>query len=229
DKITVREREAKRLLNDLGVNQEIEVTADPGLLLKPQPFTKEMLKKEGINPDTPLVGFSVREPGPAAPDLNIEQYHGILANAADCGAQRRQAVRVSRSIVGFAKPHQKATRRESSAAAGTSQTDQSNSVRIVAIAKTGINQVVGSGTVYASPSPPRYPIFHQSAATRSATRRRNRRARRRRRPSRSRRGIGRRKRRRRCNFSGAIRIPRWQRDCGAGDAAHVVSHPAAAP
>ena len=91
DKITVREREAKRLLNDLGVNQEIEVTADPGLLLKPQPFTKEMLKKEGINPDTPLVGFSVREPGPAAPDLNIEQYHGILANAADYMAERFDA------------------------------------------------------------------------------------------------------------------------------------------
>src|SRR2546428_841441 len=246
DKITVREREAKRLLNDLGVNQEIEVTADPGLLLKPQPFTKEMLKKEGINPDTPLVGFSVREPGPAAADLRGNSDRSVRAatlcvkglrllvgsgnaDAADCGAQRRQAVRVSRSIVGFAKPHQKAARRESSAAAGTSQTDQSNSVRLVAIAKTGINQAVGSGTVYASPSPPRYPIFHQSAATHSATRRRNRRARRRRRPSRSRRGIGRRKRRRRCNFSGAIRIPRWQRDCGAGDADHVVSHPAAAP
>ena len=91
DTITVREREAKRLLNDLGVNQEIEVTADPGLLLKPQPFTKEMLKKEGINPDTPLVGFSVREPGPAAPDLNIEQYHAVLANAADYMAERFDA------------------------------------------------------------------------------------------------------------------------------------------
>jgi polysaccharide pyruvyl transferase CsaB len=91
DKITVREREAKRMLNDLGVNQEIEVTADPGLLLKAQSFTKEMLKKEGINPDTPLVGFSVREPGPAAPDLNIEQYHAILANAADYMVERFDA------------------------------------------------------------------------------------------------------------------------------------------
>ena len=66
DKITVRENEAKRILHDLGIEQEIEVTADPGLLLKPQSFTKEMLKMEGINPDTPLVGFSVREPGPAS-------------------------------------------------------------------------------------------------------------------------------------------------------------------
>ncbi|HEY7553265.1 MAG TPA: polysaccharide pyruvyl transferase family protein [Candidatus Binatia bacterium] len=88
DKITVRESEAKRILHDLGVNQEIEITNDPGLLLKPQTFTKEMLKNEGINPDSTLVGFSVREPGPAAPDLNIEQYHAILANTADFMVER---------------------------------------------------------------------------------------------------------------------------------------------
>lgn len=88
DTITVREGEAKRILHDLGVNQEIEITSDPGLLLKPQAFTKDMLKKEGIDPDNHLVGFSVREPGPAAPDLNIEQYHAILANAADFMVER---------------------------------------------------------------------------------------------------------------------------------------------
>ena len=91
DKITVRENEAKRILHYLGLEQEIEVTADPGLLLKPQSFTKEMLKMEGINPDSPLVGFSLREPGPAAPDLNIEQYHAILANAADFMVERFDA------------------------------------------------------------------------------------------------------------------------------------------
>jgi polysaccharide pyruvyl transferase CsaB len=91
DKITVREGEAKRVLTDLGVDQDIEITADPALLLKPQNFTKEMLKKEGINPDSPLVGFSVREPGPAAPDLNIEQYHSMLANAADYMVERFDA------------------------------------------------------------------------------------------------------------------------------------------
>lgn len=91
DKITVREGEAKRILNDLGVDREIEITADPALLMKPLNFTKEMLKKEGFNPDTPLVGFSVREPGPAAPDLNIEQYHGMLANAADYMVERFDA------------------------------------------------------------------------------------------------------------------------------------------
>jgi polysaccharide pyruvyl transferase CsaB len=91
EKITVREREAKRMLHDLGVNQEIEITSDPGLLLKAQPFTKEMLKKEGINTDAPLVGFSVREPGPAAPDLLVEQYHAVLANAADFMIERIDA------------------------------------------------------------------------------------------------------------------------------------------
>ncbi|HEY1269665.1 MAG TPA: polysaccharide pyruvyl transferase family protein [Candidatus Binatia bacterium] len=91
DLITVREGEAKRILTDLGVNREIEITSDPALLLKPQNFTKEMLKKEGVNPETPLVGFSVREPGPAAPDLNIEQYHAMLANAADYMVERFDA------------------------------------------------------------------------------------------------------------------------------------------
>ncbi|PIQ83455.1 MAG: polysaccharide pyruvyl transferase [Candidatus Omnitrophica bacterium CG11_big_fil_rev_8_21_14_0_20_63_9] len=91
DKITVREAEAKRILHDLGVNQDIEVTTDPALLLGPQTFTKEMLKKEGIQPDVPLVGFSVREPGLAAPELNIEQYHAILANAADFVVERFDA------------------------------------------------------------------------------------------------------------------------------------------
>jgi polysaccharide pyruvyl transferase WcaK-like protein len=88
DTITVRESEAKRILHDLGVDQDIEITADPALLLKPQPFTKEMLKKEGISPQDTLVGFSVREPGPAAPDLNIDHYHSILANAADFMVER---------------------------------------------------------------------------------------------------------------------------------------------
>jgi polysaccharide pyruvyl transferase CsaB len=91
EKITVREGEAKRRLHDLGITQEIEITSDPALLLKPQPFSKDMLKKEGISSDTPLVGFSVREPGPAAPDLNIEQYHAMLANAADFMVERVDA------------------------------------------------------------------------------------------------------------------------------------------
>ena len=92
EKLTVREGEAKRVLHDLGVTQDIEVTADPAMLLEPKPFTKELLKKEGIEPDIPLVGFSVREPGPAAaPALNIEQYHALLADAADFMIERFDA------------------------------------------------------------------------------------------------------------------------------------------
>lgn len=91
DIITVRESESKRILNDLGVIQPIEVTADPALLIKPQIFSKEKLKAEGINPKLKLVGFSVREPGPAAPNLDIDHYHGMLANAADFMIERFDA------------------------------------------------------------------------------------------------------------------------------------------
>lgn len=88
DIITVRESESKRLLNDLGITKPIEITADPALLLKSKVFSKEMLKKEGVNPDMDLIGFSVREPGLAAPDLNIDHYHAILANTADFMIER---------------------------------------------------------------------------------------------------------------------------------------------
>jgi polysaccharide pyruvyl transferase WcaK-like protein len=37
------------------------------------------------------VGFSIREPGLAAPDLNIDHYHAILANAADFMVERFDA------------------------------------------------------------------------------------------------------------------------------------------
>lgn len=91
DLITVRESEAKRILNDLGVTQPIEVTADPAFLLEPEEFTSEMLKNEGIQDSAITVGFSVREPGPAAPDLTVEHYHAILANAADFMVDRFDA------------------------------------------------------------------------------------------------------------------------------------------
>lgn len=91
EKITVREGEAKKLLHDLGIQPEIEVTADPALLLEPASLPKEALKKEGIDPSKPLVGFSVREPGPAAPDLSVDHYHAILANSADFMVERFDA------------------------------------------------------------------------------------------------------------------------------------------
>ncbi|MEZ4599815.1 MAG: polysaccharide pyruvyl transferase family protein [Syntrophotaleaceae bacterium] len=88
DIITVRESGAKKLLNDLGVDRSIEVTADPAFLLEPSEFTTDMLKGEGVDPERPLIGFSVREPGPAAPELDVDHYHAILANTADFMIER---------------------------------------------------------------------------------------------------------------------------------------------
>jgi len=93
DMIILREQEAKKALNDIGVEKPMEVTADPALLLQPEPFEKEKLEKIGIQTrrNAPLVGFSVREPGQAAPDIQVEQYHEVIANAADFMVERFKA------------------------------------------------------------------------------------------------------------------------------------------
>ena len=79
--ITVRDRLGYRLLEDVGVTEEIHLTADPALLLDPEELPLDALKAEGVEFDRPLVGFSVREPGPAAPDIDPEEYYALLANA----------------------------------------------------------------------------------------------------------------------------------------------------
>src|SRR5581483_5486292 len=86
--ITVRDRLGLRLLEDVGVTQEIQLAADPAFLLEPEPLPVEALKAEGVELEGPVVGFSVREPGPAAPDIDPEQYYGLLANAADFLVER---------------------------------------------------------------------------------------------------------------------------------------------
>jgi polysaccharide pyruvyl transferase CsaB len=83
DAIVVRDERDRRLLQDVGVARDVSVTADPALLMRPEPFTPEMLRGEGIVPGARLIGLSVREPGPAAPNLEVEHYHSLLANAAD--------------------------------------------------------------------------------------------------------------------------------------------------
>lgn len=88
DAVTVRDIEAKRLLEEIGIEREIVVTADPAWLLQPAPFDDDALLREGINPDTPLVGFSVREPGGAAPGLDESAYHRLIADAADFAVER---------------------------------------------------------------------------------------------------------------------------------------------
>ncbi|AUX20672.1 polysaccharide pyruvyl transferase [Sorangium cellulosum] len=89
--ISVRDRLGYRLLEDVGVTQEIHLTADPALLLEPAELPVDALKAEGVELDLPLVGFSVREPGPAAPEINPEEYYALLANAADFIVERYDA------------------------------------------------------------------------------------------------------------------------------------------
>ncbi|MFZ5477394.1 MAG: polysaccharide pyruvyl transferase family protein [Myxococcota bacterium] len=90
--ITVRDRPSRQLLDEIGLQKEITVTADPALLLAPEPLTlEEILRAEAIDPDANLIGLSVREPGPAAPDLDVEHYHQLLANAADFMVDRYDA------------------------------------------------------------------------------------------------------------------------------------------
>jgi polysaccharide pyruvyl transferase WcaK-like protein len=89
--ITVRDRLGYRLLEDVGVTQEITLTADPALLLEPEHLSADELRAEGVDIDRTLVGFSVREPGPAAPDIDPEDYYALLANAADYMVERYDA------------------------------------------------------------------------------------------------------------------------------------------
>ena len=67
--ITVRDRYAYRLLEDVGVEREIHLTADPALLLRHHELSLEAIKAEGVEFERHLIGFNVREPGPAAPTL----------------------------------------------------------------------------------------------------------------------------------------------------------------
>lgn len=89
--ITVRDRLGYRLLEDIGVTQDIHLTADPAFLLEPEELSTEALRAEGVDLDRHVVGFSVREPGPAAPHIDPEEYYALLANAADFIVERYDA------------------------------------------------------------------------------------------------------------------------------------------
>jgi polysaccharide pyruvyl transferase CsaB len=89
--VTVRERDARRVLEEIGVHREIVVTADPALLLEPEPLPADALKREGLDNGRQLVGVSVREPGAAAPDIDEAMYHKLLADAADFIVDRYDA------------------------------------------------------------------------------------------------------------------------------------------
>ena len=89
--ITVRDPWTKILLQRAGVEKDILVTADPAFLIESEEFTDEMLQREAVPLDKHIVGFSVREPGPAAPSLTTAEYHTLLANAADFVIERLDA------------------------------------------------------------------------------------------------------------------------------------------
>jgi polysaccharide pyruvyl transferase CsaB len=90
--VSVRDRGSKHLLESLGVQREIHVTADPALILEPRPLPEDALEREGIERHgTWLIGVSVREPGVAAPDLDTDHYHALLANAGDYLVERFDA------------------------------------------------------------------------------------------------------------------------------------------
>ncbi|TAK82618.1 MAG: polysaccharide pyruvyl transferase [Betaproteobacteria bacterium] len=91
DVVTVRERGAQHVLEEAGVHREIAVTADPALLLKPEPLPRGVMKQEGLEGRRRLIGMSVREPGVAAPDIDPKEYHALLANAADFMVDRFDA------------------------------------------------------------------------------------------------------------------------------------------
>ena len=88
--VTVRERRAQQLLEEVGL-RDIEVTADPAFLLEAEPLPADALQREGLNQNRRLIGFSVREPGSAAPDIDETHYHALLANAADYMVDRLDA------------------------------------------------------------------------------------------------------------------------------------------
>jgi polysaccharide pyruvyl transferase WcaK-like protein len=87
DTITVRDTATRRLLEQVGVERPIGVTADPALLLDPPPAPGAPRPKRQRH----VVGMSVREPGAAAEGLELCTYHRLLAHAADFVAARYDA------------------------------------------------------------------------------------------------------------------------------------------
>lgn len=109
--LTVRDLQTKRLLEQIGVERPIAVTADPALLLRPVSFPEPSLEREGIGKERHLVGMSVREPGGAAGELEAAVYHALLAHAADFIVDRfdadilfvameRQDIREAHRVIG---------------------------------------------------------------------------------------------------------------------------------
>lgn len=91
DDVVVRDEESRLVLEEVGVECEPTVTADPALLLPSEPFTEKMMREEGLPVGGRLVGMSVREPGRAAENLDEASYHALLADVADFLTRRLDA------------------------------------------------------------------------------------------------------------------------------------------
>jgi polysaccharide pyruvyl transferase CsaB len=82
NEVIVRDEGSKRALEEAGLRRPVAVTADPALLLEPEPFDVEQLRG-AWHPDRPLIGMNVREPGRAAEHLDVDGYHQLLAHVGD--------------------------------------------------------------------------------------------------------------------------------------------------
>jgi polysaccharide pyruvyl transferase CsaB len=89
--VTVRDPGSKRILEHAEVDCRVEVTADPALLLAPRPLPRKRLAAEGIRGGRSLFGMSLREQGLAAPELDAEAYHMVMAHIADFVCDRFDA------------------------------------------------------------------------------------------------------------------------------------------
>lgn len=89
--VSVRDTSSRLLLEDLGLLQDVHIVPDPAMLLEPETFGPELLQREGIDPSARWIGMSVREQGPAAPDLDVSRYHELLANTVDYVVERMEA------------------------------------------------------------------------------------------------------------------------------------------
>ncbi|MFF9168167.1 MULTISPECIES: polysaccharide pyruvyl transferase family protein [unclassified Streptomyces] len=89
--VVVRDEESRLVLEEVGIDRDLAVTADPALLLPPEPFTEQMMRQEGVPGGVRLVGMSVREPGRAAEKLDEGDYHALLADVADFLVRRLDA------------------------------------------------------------------------------------------------------------------------------------------
>jgi polysaccharide pyruvyl transferase CsaB len=86
--VTVRDDGAREVLEQLDLECAVDVTGDPALLLRPEPLDRSRLREEGVPDGRPLVGMSLREPGLAAPDLDVSGYVALLGHTADFVADR---------------------------------------------------------------------------------------------------------------------------------------------